>query len=82
MQVALPTEKSSETKLKFLAFLLILEEYVAELDAIINGPAAYGHKPLVLSQRDWEYFMSIMLDQPPPNEALISAFKKYGSSKE
>ena len=82
MQTFTKTAGSTETRIKWLTYLFLLEEYVAELDAIVNGPAAFGNPVLSLSERDWEFFMSVMLDPPEPNEALIKLFQDYGSSKE
>ncbi|MBD1926939.1 DUF1778 domain-containing protein [Trichocoleus sp. FACHB-90] len=82
MQATASQEKSTETRLKFLAHLYFLQEYSTQLDATVNELTVYPHKALRLSERDWELFMSVMLDPPEPNEALISLFREYGSSKE
>jgi uncharacterized protein (DUF1778 family) len=74
--------KSTETRLDWWAYLFILDEFIAEADAIINGPAAYCREQPKLSERDWEFVVSLMLDPPEPNEALIALFKDYGRSRE
>jgi hypothetical protein len=82
MESLVCTEKSTETRVKWLACLHLLQEYLDELDATINGPAAYNNEPLVLSERDSMFFLSVMENPPEPNQALISLFREYGSSKE
>jgi uncharacterized protein (DUF1778 family) len=74
------TEASTETRLSWWAYLFILDEFIAEADATINGPAAFGNPVLKLSVRDWDFLLDMMLDPPPPNEALIKLFQDYGNS--
>ncbi|WP_017714769.1 hypothetical protein [Kamptonema formosum] len=60
------TEKRSETRVKWLACLHLLQEYLDELDATINGPAAYSNRPGQLSERDWELPNSSSDTTTPP----------------
>jgi uncharacterized protein (DUF1778 family) len=76
MQTFSKTEGSTETKIKWLTYLFLLEEYVAELDAIVNGPAAFGNPILYLSEREWESFLDTMLNPPEPSEGLIALIKE------
>ena len=71
---------STEIRAKWLTELFLLQEYIDEWDAIINGPDAFGNKPLRLSARDWELLTDTMVNPPEPNEALIALFREYGSS--
>ena len=75
------TKKIAEIRFEWLLELLLLEKCVDELDAIINGPAAFGHHILRLSRRDEEFFQDVMDNPPKPNESLIQLFKEFGSSK-
>ena len=81
MQTFSKTEGSTETKIKWLTYLFLLEEYVAELDAIVNGPAAYSSTPSSLSERDWELVLDTMINPPEPSEGLIALFSDYYRSK-
>ncbi len=74
-------DKITEVRFQLQLELLLLEEYVDELDAIINGPAAFGHQILRLSDRDGEFFQDVMDKPPKPNESLIELFKEFASSK-
>ena len=80
MQTFSKTEGSTETKVKWLTYLFLLEEYVAELDAIVNGPAAFGNPVLSLSDRDWEFLLDMMLNPPEPSEGLIALVKECRDS--
>ncbi len=82
MQTHVNPVKSTETRLEWWAYLFILDEFIAEADATINGPAAYNNEPLILSERDSLYFLSVMLEPPAPSEGLLSLFKGYSRSKE
>lgn len=81
MQTFTKTAGSTETRIKWLACLFLLEEYVAELDAIVNGPAAYSSTPCTVSERDWEILLDTMVNPPEPSEGLIALFSDYYSSK-
>ncbi len=80
MQTFAKTAGSTETRVKWLTYLFLLEEYVAELDAIINGPAAFGNPVLSLSDRDWEFLLDMMLNPPEPSEGLIALVKECRDS--
>lgn len=80
MRSLVKTETSTETRLSWWTYLFVLDEFIAEADATINGPAAFGNPVLHLSERDWEFFLDMRLDPPPPNEALIKLFQDYGNS--
>ena len=80
MQTFTKTEGSTETRIKWLTYLFLIEEYVAELDATINGPAAFGNPVLYLSERDWEFFLDMMLNPPEPSLGLIALVKECRGS--
>lgn len=80
MQTFAKTAGSTETRVKWLTYLFLLEEYVAELDAIVNGPAAFGNPVLSLSDRDWEFLLDMMLNPPEPSEGLIALVKECRDS--
>ncbi|MEG4306023.1 type II toxin -antitoxin system TacA 1-like antitoxin [Microcoleus sp. D3_18a_C4] len=80
MRSLVKTETSTETRLSWWAYLFVLDEFIAEADATINGPAALGNPVLKLSERDWDFLLDMMLDPPPPNEALIKLFQDYRNS--
>jgi uncharacterized protein (DUF1778 family) len=80
MRSLVKTETSTETRLYWWAYLFVQGEFIAEADATLNGPAAFGNPVLKLSERDWDFLLDLMLDPPPPNEALIKLFQDYGNS--
>lgn len=80
MQTFAKTAGSTETRVKWLTYLFLLEEYAAELDAIVNGPAAFGNPVLSLSDRDWEFLLDMMLNPPEPSEGLIALVKECRDS--
>ena len=80
MRSLVKTETCTETRLSWWAYLFVLDEFIAEADATINGPAAFGNPVLKLSERDWDFLLDMMLDPPPPNEALIKLFQDYRNS--
>ena len=71
------TEASTETRLSWWAYLFILDEFIAEADATINGPAAYNNTPPALSDRDRAYLLSVMENPPAPSEGLLALFADY-----
>ena len=76
------TEASTETRLSWWAYLFILDEFIAEADATINGPAAFGNPVLKLSVRDWDFLLDMMLDPPEPSEGLIALIRECRSHQE
>ncbi|MFB2923533.1 hypothetical protein [Aerosakkonema funiforme] len=68
---------STETKVNWYANLFLLEEFIAEVDAIINGPAAFGNPILQVPESDWEMVIDTMLKPPEPSEGLIALVKEY-----
>lgn len=76
------TPGSTEIKLNWYAYLFMLEELIAEADAIMNGPAAFGNPILQLPENDWEMVIDTMLNPPEPSEGLIALVKECRASKE
>lgn len=75
------TPGSTETKLNWYAYLFLLEEFIAEANAIINGPAAFGNPILQVSESDWETVIDTMLNPPEPSEGLIALVKECRASQ-
>lgn len=71
------TETSTETRLSWWAYLFVLDEFIAEADATINGPAAYNNTPPALSDRDQAFLLSVMENPPAPSEGLLALFADY-----
>ncbi len=76
MRSLVKTPGSTETKLKWYAYLFLLEEFIAEADAMIDGPSAFGNPVLRLSEGDWEMVIDTMLNPPEPSESLIALVKE------
>ncbi len=56
MRSLVKTETSTETRLSWWAYLFVLDEFIAEADATINGPASFNNTPPALSDRRIEPF--------------------------
>jgi uncharacterized protein (DUF1778 family) len=76
------TEASTEARVKWWTYLFILDEFIAEADATINGPAAFGNPVLKLSVRDWDFLLDMMLDPPEPSEGLIALIRECRNYQE
>ena len=50
MRSLVKTETSTEIRLSWWAYLFVLDEFIAEADAIIDGAAAYNNTPPALSE--------------------------------
>lgn len=81
MQTVVEPLKSTETRLEWWAYMFVLDEFIGEADATINGPAAYNNMPPALSRRDQEFLLSVIENPPEPSEYLIAAFAEYHRSK-
>jgi uncharacterized protein (DUF1778 family) len=59
-----------------------LNEYLVEVALNLATQTPPEPEQIVLSDRDWEIFASVIENPPPPNEALKAAIKthqeKYG----
>lgn len=56
---------------------LSLNEYICEL--VLNAATEQipTPEPIVLSERDWQLFVSVLENPPEPNEVLRVAIKKH-----
>jgi uncharacterized protein (DUF1778 family) len=72
------TEAQLETLKKAArAKVLSLNEYLLEVGLQVAEEPLPPPEQIVLSERDWEIFISALENPPEPNEALKAAFKKH-----
>ncbi|NEP46213.1 MAG: DUF1778 domain-containing protein [Okeania sp. SIO2H7] len=50
---------------------------MSEPEIDFNNELALSNNTLVLSDRDWDLFVSLIENPPEPSEALKSAMKEY-----
>lgn len=72
------TEAQLETLKKAAALrFLSVNEYLLELGLKVAEEPLPPPEEIILSERDWEIFVSALENPPEPNEALKAAFKKH-----
>lgn len=72
------SQKHKETLLKAAAFRsLSLNDYLLEIALKAAQAPLTTPEEIVLSERDWDIFVSALENPPSPNEALKAAIKEH-----
>ncbi len=72
------TEEELETLKKAAALrFLSVNEYLLEVGLKVAEEPLPPPEEIILSERDWEIFVSALENPPEPKEALKAAFKKH-----